>query len=159
MQNQHPDKSWIRNCCARVYSFLEISGFGKSHETILKHSRDCVSEVPPGARKCRNTHFFRWKSVVLRLVQHKNNTCKYSEDTLFSIGECVFLHFRAARRDAGIADGIVICNPNHIYAFPWKPGFRSSRGTETRLRDLSGCRFLAHARNEFLVSTKRGNAF
>ena len=79
---------------------------------------------------------------------------KEQTDTLFHPKKCVFLHFRAARREAGIANGVAICSPNCISAFSWKPGTRSSRVREFRIRDSSGCRFLAHARSEFRVSTK-----
>ncbi len=49
------------------------------------------------------------------------------KEIFLSMEKCVFLHFRAARRDAGIADGVDICSPNRISAFPWKPGLRSMR--------------------------------
>ena len=57
---RHPDKLRKR---VRAYQLSEISGFGKSHEPLLKHSRDCVSEVPPGSQKCKKTHFREPKSV------------------------------------------------------------------------------------------------
>ncbi len=82
------------------------------------------------ARKCRNTHFWMVKSVSFRPAGFKD-LGRILPATFLSMEKCVFLHFRAARRGAEIADGVVICSPNRISAFSWKPGFVPSRARET----------------------------
>ncbi len=85
-----------------------------------------ISASRRAARKGRNTHFLMVKSVSFRRAGFKD-LGEILPATFLSMKKCVFLHFRAARREAEIADGVAICSPNRNSAFSWKPGFRLTR--------------------------------